>query len=143
LTDVNVADESRAYPGNPEEDGMMSKLEVFETAMCCPTGVCGVSVDPALVQFNADLQWLLEHGVDVVRHSLSHDAAAFAGNPEVVAQMQAGMDRLPIAVVDGRIVSTGAYPSRTQLQQKLGVQLASAEKPHIKPSACGCKPGEC
>ena len=34
----------------------MPKLEVFEPAMCCPTGVCGVNVDPVLVQFNADLQ---------------------------------------------------------------------------------------
>jgi hypothetical protein len=143
LTGINLADERSAYAENCEKDQMMSKLEVFEAAMCCPTGVCGVSVDPALVQFNADLQWLGDHGVEVVRHSLSHDAAAFAGNVEVVAQMRAGMDRLPIALVDGRIVSTGAYPSRTQLQQKLGVQVASAEKPHITPGACGCKPGEC
>ena len=36
----------------------MSRLEVFEPAMCCPTGVCGVNVDQVLVQFNADLQAL-------------------------------------------------------------------------------------
>ena len=36
----------------------MSKLEVFDPAMCCSTGVCGVDVDPVLVQFAADLQWL-------------------------------------------------------------------------------------
>ena len=121
----------------------MSKLEVFEPAMCCPTGVCGVSVDPALMQFNADLIWLTEHGIEVVRHSLSHDPAAFAANAEVVQALQVGMDRLPIAAVDGHIVSTGMYPSRAQLMQKLGVGFSGAEKPHIKISACGCKPGEC
>jgi len=121
----------------------MSKLEVFEPAMCCPTGVCGVSVDEALVQFNADMQWLSEQGVTVARHSLSHDAAAFAANPDVVKEMQAGMDRLPIAVVDGRIVSTGMYPSRAQLVQKLGMELPKVDKPHIKVGSCGCKPGQC
>jgi hypothetical protein len=126
-----------------KKDQMMSKLEVFEPAMCCPTGVCGVSVDSVLLQFNADLQWLIEHGVEVVRHGLGHDAAAFAANSDVVKEMQAGMDRLPIATVDGRIVSTGMYPSRAQLMQKLGVKLSGAEKPHIKLGECGCKAGEC
>jgi hypothetical protein len=122
---------------------MMSKLDVFEPAMCCATGVCGVDVDPALVQFSADLQWLAEHGVEVVRHGLGHDAAAFAANPEVIRELHAGMDRLPIATVDGRIVSVGVYPSRAQLIQKLGLKVPTAEKPHIKAGACGCKPGEC
>jgi len=93
----------------------MNRLEVFEPAMCCPTGVCGVAVDPVLAQFNADLQSLTDSGVDVVRHSLSHDAAAFAANADVVKEMAAGMDRLPVVTVDGRIVSTGMYPSRMQL----------------------------
>jgi hypothetical protein len=122
---------------------MTSKLEVFEPAMCCPTGVCGVTVDPTLVQFNADLQWLAERGVDVKRHSLSHDAAAFASDSDVVAEMNAGMDRLPITKIDGRIASAGMYPTREQLLQKLGMDVAASKKPHIKIAACGCKPGEC
>jgi hypothetical protein len=120
----------------------MSKLEVFEPAMCCPTGVCGPSVDPALVQFNADLQWLGEQGIEVARHNLSHDAAAFAGNPLVLREMEAGMDRLPLVLVDGHIASTGLYPTRAQLAQKLGLSSAAA-KPHIQIGSCGCKPGEC
>ena len=121
----------------------MSKLEVFEPAMCCPTGLCGVDVDPVRVQFNADLQWLAHHGVEVVRHNLGHDAGAFAANPEVVREMQAGLDRLPIAMVDDKIISIGAYPSRAQLIQKMGLKIPAAEKPHIRAGVCGCKPGEC
>lgn len=121
----------------------MSRLEVFEPAMCCPTGVCGVSVDPVLVQFNADLQALQAGGVDVVRHSLGHDAAAFAANPRVVQEMEAGMDCLPIVVVDGRVVSTGMYPSLAQLRQKLHAAVPTAEKPRVKVGACGCAPGQC
>ncbi len=121
----------------------MGKLEIFEPAMCCPTGVCGVNVDQTLVQFNADVQWLSEQGVAVARHSLSHDAAAFAANPDVVKELEGGMDRLPIATLDGRIVSTGMYPSRAQLVQKLGLEQIGADKPQGKAGSCGCKAGQC
>ena len=118
----------------------MKKLEVFDPAMCCSTGVCGVEVDPLRVQFAADLQWLIEHGLSVKRYNLSQEPQAFAGNPSVLKEMEAGMDRLPILVVDGHIVSTGMYPSRPQLAQKLGVALDSAEIPHVKVAAAGCNP---
>lgn len=121
----------------------MSKLEVYEPAMCCPTGVCGVSVDPVLAQFNADLQALGQSGVEIVRHSLSHNAAAFTTNADVMKEMGASMDRLPIVTVDGRIVSTGMYPSKAQLISKLGLDIPTAEKPRVKLGECGCAPGKC
>jgi hypothetical protein len=120
----------------------MIKLEVFEPAMCCPTGVCGVNLDPAMVEFNADVQWLAAQGVSVVRHSLSHDAGAFAANAEVVRELQAGMDRLPITTADGRVVSTGMYPSRAQLVSKLGI-APSIAPPTAAGAGCCCKPGQC
>ena len=121
----------------------MKKLEVFDPAMCCATGVCGVDVDPVLVQFAADLKWVEEHGITVERHNLGQEPQAFAANPAVVKEMEAGMDRLPILAVDGHIITTGMYPSRGQLAQKLGITLTTAEKPHIKAGSCGCKPGTC
>ncbi len=121
----------------------MAKLEVFEPAMCCPTGVCGVNVDPVLVQFNADLQALERSGVQVARHSLGHEPAAFAAHAEVVKEMEAGLDRLPIVTVDGRIVSTGVYPSKAQLMSKLGLAVPTADKPRIRIGDCGCAPGQC
>jgi hypothetical protein len=48
----------------------MKKLEVYDPAMCCSTGVCGVDVDPVLVQFAADLAWIGEQGVSVTRYNL-------------------------------------------------------------------------
>jgi len=119
----------------------MKKLEVFDPAMCCSTGVCGVDVDPVLPQFAADLKWLEEHGVAVQRHNLGQDPQAFAANPLVLKEMEAGMDRLPVLVVDGRIVATGMYPSRAQLAQKLGLGPDGAVKPviEIAPASC-CTP---
>lgn len=118
----------------------MKKLEVFDPAMCCSTGVCGVEVDPGLVRFSADLQWLTEQGVSVKRYNLSQEPQAFAGNPDIVKEMEGGMDRLPILRVDGHIVATGMYPTRTQLAQKLGITLTTAEKPPIKVVAGACNP---
>lgn len=117
----------------------MKKLEVFDPAMCCSTGVCGVDVDPVLAQFAADLKWVEAHGVTVARHNLGQEPQAFAANPAVLKEMEAGMDRLPILVVDGQIVTTGLYPSRPQLAQKLGIALSADEKPHVKAGAC-CSP---
>ena len=62
----------------------MKKLELYDPAMCCPTGICGVEVDPTLVQCNADLLWLAEQGVAVRRFNLAQDPQAFAANAVVI-----------------------------------------------------------
>lgn len=120
----------------------MQILEVFDPAMCCSTGVCGVDVDPVLAQFAADLKSLEDRGIKVVRHNLGQEPQAFAANPAIVREMEAGMDRLPIMVLDGAIVSTGMYPSLQQLAQKLGISLA-AEEPAKSGSCCSPKSGCC
>lgn len=119
----------------------MKTLEVFDPAMCCSTGVCGVDVDPMLAQFAADLKWIGEQGIKVARHNLGQEPQAFAANPAVVKEMEAGMERLPVIVVDGHIVSTGMYPSRAQLAQKLG--LAVSDSTPSQPSCCSPKSGCC
>ena len=40
----------------------MKKLQVFDPALCCSTGVCGAEVDQALVDFSADVDWLKQAG---------------------------------------------------------------------------------
>lgn len=69
--------------------------------MCRSTGVCGVEVDPVLAQFAADLHWVAEQGVTVSRHNLGQEPAAFAANAAVVKEMEAGMERLPVILIDG------------------------------------------
>ncbi len=123
----------------------MKKLEVYDPAMCCSTGVCGPEVDPALVAFAADLKWVAEQGVAVQRYNLGTEPQAFAANPAVVKEMEAGMDRLPIIAIDGHIVSTGIHLTRDQLAAKLGIGLP---KPKITvkadgPSCCSPKSGCC
>ena len=120
----------------------MKKLEVYDPAMCCSTGVCGVDVDPVLVQFAADLAWVGEQGITVQRYNLGQEPQAFAVNAAVVKEMAAGMDRLPIIAIDGQIVTTGLYPSRAQLAQKLDLTLSNDDAAPKK-SCCSPKSGCC
>ena len=123
----------------------MKTLEIYDPAMCCSTGVCGVEVDPVLVRFNADLLWLAEQGVTVSRYNLSQQPQAFAANPAVLKELEAGMERLPLTLIDGRIVTTGAYLSRAQLVQKLELSPLAApavEDPfRVQVNSGCCKPG--
>jgi len=88
----------------------MLKLEVFDPPMCCATGICGNSVDPKLVTFASDLEWLKKQGVDVVRHGLSFEPAEFVKNEAVKSTLQSDGDGcLPILVIDNKIISKACY----------------------------------
>jgi AhpD family alkylhydroperoxidase len=100
------------------------KIQVFDPPMCCSTGVCGPSVDPELVRFAADLDWLDRQGVEVERYSLSREPAAFAGNPVVKdALAREGNDCLPLTIVDGAVVCRNKYPTREALAGYAGLEL--------------------
>ena len=43
----------------------MKNIEIFEPAMCCSTGLCGVSVDPELLRISTVLNTLKERGIEV------------------------------------------------------------------------------
>jgi len=92
------------------------KLEVFDPAMCCSTGVCGPSVDPALAAFAADLDWVASTGAEVRRYNLGQEPGAFAGNEQVRILLQAkGEAALPVVFIDGELRSSGRYPTRDEL----------------------------
>jgi len=92
------------------------KIQVFDPPMCCSTGVCGPAVDPKLVQFAADLEWLQGQGVEVERYNLSQQPRAFVDTPVVRAALeQEGNDALPLTLVDGAVVCKGKYPTREML----------------------------
>jgi hypothetical protein len=112
-------------------------LQVFDPAMCCPTGACGTDVDTKLVQFAADLDWLKSEGVIVQRHNLSQNPAAFVENATVkTALTEKGEGALPVILVNGKVATTGRYPDRTELAAwfKLKVTATSASPK----SGCGC-----
>ena len=100
------------------------KIEVFDPAMCCSTGVCGPSVPPALARFAGDLEWLAGQGVEVTRYNLAHEPQAFvASEPARAALAERGEEALPLILVDGEPVSSGRYPYRSELAGWAGVPI--------------------
>lgn len=100
----------------------MTIVQVFDPAMCCSTGVCGPSVDPRLVRFAADLDWLKSQGVSVERFNLSQEPRAFAENAAVKDALEvAGEAALPLVQVDGEVKSRGVFPSRDELAVWAGI----------------------
>lgn len=105
-------------------------IRVFEPALCCNTGVCGPDVDQALVTFTADLDHVRGLGVDIERHNLANDPAAFAAQPAVRDFLKvAGSAGLPLTLVDGVTVATGSYPSRGRLLQLAGRVDSAPDSP--------------
>jgi arsenite-transporting ATPase len=108
----------------PVDQGeIMTTIRVFEPALCCNTGVCGDDLDQNLVDFTADLNALQGQGIDIARHNLANDPMAFANDETVRSFLQvAGSEGLPLTLVDGVTVMTGAYPKRDQLLKFAGVE---------------------
>lgn len=119
----------------------MTPVQVFERAMCCSTGVCGPNVDPILVRFAADLEWLKGQGVEVQRNNLAQQPQAFAAADLVKNAIHSrGLKVLPIVLVNGEVAFEGAYPTRTELATRLGLPEPDAadelELTVIQPKGC-------
>ncbi len=117
------------------------EIELYESAMCCESGVCGPSVDEQLLAIREDLRWAQTQGASVTRHNLTSDPDAFVSNPKVTGLMAAfGEPALPVLVIDGEIRAHGRYPTRDELAALLA-DRPTATRVEQKSSSCGCSPG--
>lgn len=104
----------------------MKPIQVFDPALCCSTGVCGVEVDQALVSFAADVDWAQGQGATIERFNLAQQPMAFAENAAVKAALErSGEAALPLVVLEGGVVLSGRYPSRDELSHWLGLTDAT------------------
>jgi hypothetical protein len=109
---------------------MVIKIELYEPAMCCPTGVCGPTVDPALLTITALAKEVNTSQVArIYRRNLSQNPQAFA-RCEIVKDKiaQVGMESLPITLVDGEFYQQGKYPTAEQIQAITGLTLAKVKQ---------------
>ncbi len=122
----------------------MKVVRVFEGPLCCNTGVCGPDVDQQLVDFTADAHWASSHGAEVVRANVAQDPQAFSQHPVAMQFVQAaGLEGLPLVLVDEVTVLTGRYPTRVELARFAGLEAAGATMlPTVESgSCCGADPG--
>ncbi|MBU6452234.1 MAG: arsenite efflux transporter metallochaperone ArsD [Cyanobacteria bacterium REEB67] len=102
------------------------KIQIFDPPMCCSTGLCGPGVDPALVEFAANLDWLKRQGIEIERYNLTQQTAAFVNNEPVCQLLKIeGNNCLPIVLMDGKVAFKGIYPDKQSLAKLVGVELAS------------------
>ena len=127
----------------------MVAIRIYEPALCCDTGVCGVDLDQSLVEVTASVRSLQDQGADIQRHNLATDPLAFTTDETVRSFMHVvGSTGLPLTVVDGVTVATGTYPSQAQLLAFAGltapaarVELGLTEK--SESGCCGGATGCC
>jgi len=121
----------------------MKKMQIFEPAMCCSTGLCGVGVDPELLRISTVLNTLENNGVHVDRFNLTNAPQEFVTNKIVNSFInEKGVEGLPVIVIDGEIVIIGRYPSNEEFVNLLNVpENLIGEVSETK--GCGCSGGDC
>ena len=126
------------------------KMQIFEPAMCCPTGLCGVGVDPELLRISTVLDTLKKRGVNIDRFNLSSAPMEFINNKAVNEFINdKGPDGLPVVLLDGKIMLSGRYPTNAEFTEWLGFPADLLGLPVLKVSpskksgGCCCNGGSC
>lgn len=129
----------------------MKSMSIYEPAMCCETGICGVSIDPELLRISTVFNNLKKNGVSAARFNLSSAPGAFISNIEINKLINTeGVEALPATMVDGKLVKTKAYPTNKEIAawleipvNHLGDEDARGKTvPQTCGSGCDCE-GEC
>lgn len=98
-------------------------IEFFDPPMCCPTGLCGPTLDQTLLDLNEMIQTLQRENLRVERYQMTSHPNAFLGNADVMKLVrEKEMSALPIIVVRGKVVKAGAYPKEDEIRAALKVE---------------------
>lgn len=132
----------------------MNKMTIYEPAMCCSTGLCGVGVDPELLRISTVVNNLSIAGIVIERFNLTNTPMAFVTNVEINNLItEKGVEILPVTLVNGKVVKTAAYPTTKEILKLLELpeNTLPDEKNTVKTmkfvqkpqSGCGCGDGNC
>jgi hypothetical protein len=92
-------------------------VELFDPPLCCPTGLCGPTLDQTLLDVNEMILALQAEGLAVARYQMTGQPQAFLSNPDVMRLVrEKQMAALPIIVVRGQVVKVGAYPTLSEIK---------------------------
>ena len=119
-----------------------TKITIYETAMCCTSGVCGPSPDQTLIDLQDILGGITKSGVVVERYSITQNPKKFMENPKVIKLIQEQQLRaLPITILNGNVIKVGSYPTREELQALLNTSVKTKESPVAQANTAN--PEEC
>lgn len=125
----------------------MKEMSIYEPAMCCETGLCGVGIDSELLRISTTLSNLKKKGINIKRFNLSNFPQEFIKNEEINKLiMSDGVESLPATVVEGKIIKTKTYPTNAEIAKFLDVpnDYIVDESTQEKKGGCCCgKDGGC
>jgi len=122
---------------------MVKKIDIFDPAMCCSTGVCGPSIDSELLRMASVINSLKEKGIIINRHGLAGEPQDFVSNKVISDILQKeGANVLPVTLVDGEIIKTKEYPTNEELSKWLAVKI-DTKQPEDKGGCCCSSKGCC
>ena len=101
---------------------MSIKINIFDPPMCCSSGICGPTIDPALIQINETVNKLKKEypEVEITRHMFGRDVKAYQENPQILEYIKKqGTDKLPLAIANGEIIKVKGYPTYMELKKYL------------------------
>jgi hypothetical protein len=121
---------------------MNKKIELFEPGMCCPTGLCGPSINSEVLRISTVVNKLEQKGAEIKRYNLTSNTKEFISNIIVNDLLtKEGENILPITLIDGKVEKKKAYPTNEEFSKWTGIILEQ-EKPK-KPSSSCCSGGKC
>ncbi|MBM09640.1 MAG: arsenical resistance operon transcriptional repressor ArsD [Magnetovibrio sp.] len=113
----------------------MSRIAIYDPPGCCSTGVCDPGLSDQMTQFATAIDTLMKSGHDVARFNMGTQPGAFVENSTVKSALDSdGLDCLPLVLLDDKIVSKGAYLNRSELGQKVGIEITAT------PGSSDCTP---
>jgi len=124
------------------EENKTMKIEIYEKALCCETGVCGSEVDTELLRITSLAAELKSKGVNIERYNLSSRPEQFIKNTLISGRIkEEGVEILPITTIDGKIVKEKIYPTNAELEKVTGIKLSGGGQ--RGGNSCGCGPKGC
>lgn len=98
-------------------------VKIYDPALCCPTGLCGVNIDPELMRIAVVIESLKKKGVIIERFNLRDHPQVYVDNKKInECLMNESAEVLPITTLDGEVVLTKQYPSNAQIAEWLHVK---------------------
>jgi len=106
------------------------KIEIYDPAMCCSSGMCGPAIDPVLLKINEAVLALKKQGVEIARFNLAQQPMEFMKNKKIADLLHKnGKKALPVTFVNDEIFRTGEYPAYEELCKALGIEPMEKGKP--------------
>jgi len=100
----------------------MKSVKIYDPTLCCPTGLCGVNINPELMRIAVVLETLKRKGIIIERYNLRDNPQEYVISKTINDfLMKEGAEKLPVVTVDGEIAIASAYPTNKQIAEWLEI----------------------